>query len=247
LPKTHFRRERIARRIALKLGVRVRRVLSANISNSSPTGKHHGVSAGPPSCATKRTLVACDFFGLITARVRILRVCGHGDRISAHPPLQRHRAPHRRLDASATGETAQGITVIGSSFTTSRRVSRLNWMLASTSTRVLRCLVAAATANPERERLIGSIRREWLDFVIPIHQWHLRRTFRQWSTHSNTAVLIGQSNLVSRMRLQKRCLFVIVERTLSVGSRLAWKPVLGGLHHEYCWENKACAVCCTSP
>jgi putative transposase len=118
-------------------------------------------------------------------------------------------------------ETAQGITAIGSSFTTSRRVSRLNWMSASTSTRVLRCLVAAATANPQCERLVGSIRREWLDFVIPIHEWHLRRTFRQSSTHYSTAVLIGQSDLASRMRLTEKLPVCDRRHDTPVGSRLA--------------------------
>jgi hypothetical protein len=41
------------------------------------------------------------------------------------------------------------------------------------------------TANAHCERLIGSIRRECLDYVIPLNASHLRRTLREWASHYN--------------------------------------------------------------
>ena len=103
---------------------------------------------------------------------------------------------------------------------------------------MLRSPVGAPTANAHCERLIGSMRRECLDFVIPIDEWHLRRTLRQWSTHYNSgrphrALGPGIPDTPDRK-------LPVCDRRheIPVGSRLASKPVLGGLHHEYCWENK---------
>jgi len=41
------------------------------------------------------------------------------------------------------------------------------------------------TANTYCERLIGSIRRECLDDLIPLNTSHLRRTLRDWVCHYN--------------------------------------------------------------
>jgi hypothetical protein len=30
---------------------------------------------------------------------------------------------------------------------------------------------------------MGTIRREWLDFLIPLNEKHLRRELREWVTH----------------------------------------------------------------
>jgi transposase InsO family protein len=46
--------------------------------------------------------------------------------------------------------------------------------------RVLRTPVQAPKANAYCERLIGSMRRECLDWVIPLNEKHLRRILREW-------------------------------------------------------------------
>ncbi len=40
-------------------------------------------------------------------------------------------------------------------------------------------------ANAYCERVIGSLRRECLDYFIPVHETHLRRTVREWVRHYN--------------------------------------------------------------
>jgi hypothetical protein len=51
--------------------------------------------------------------------------------------------------------------------------------------RVLRTPVRAPRANAYCERLIGTARRECLDFMIPLHERHLRGTLRSWVAHYN--------------------------------------------------------------
>jgi transposase InsO family protein len=55
--------------------------------------------------------------------------------------------------------------------------------LKSFGLRVLRTPVQAPKANAYCERLIGTIRRECLDWVIPLSEKHLRRILREWVAH----------------------------------------------------------------
>lgn len=43
----------------------------------------------------------------------------------------------------------------------------------------------APKANAYCERLVGTVRRECLDFMIPLNERHLRQTLRCWVTHYN--------------------------------------------------------------
>jgi transposase InsO family protein len=51
--------------------------------------------------------------------------------------------------------------------------------------RILRTPVRAPKANAYCERLIGTVRRECLDFMIPLNERHLRRSLQGWITHYN--------------------------------------------------------------
>ena len=96
------------------------------------------------------------------------------------------------------------------------------------------------TANAHCERLIGSIRREGLDYVILLHVLHLRRILREWVRHYNTGrrprpLGPGYSEQMHRpadshKRADEPCR----------ASRVIAKPILGGLHHEYRWEKRCC-------
>ena len=50
---------------------------------------------------------------------------------------------------------------------------------------VLKTPVRTPQANAFCERLIGTMRRECLDWLIPIHEGHLRWILREWVTHYN--------------------------------------------------------------
>jgi hypothetical protein len=90
----------------------------------------------------------------------------------------------------------------------------------------------------ERERLIGTVRRECLDFMIPLHERQLRGTLRSWVAHYNKGrphSSLGPgtpeppttqhlSQLHPRHRLPRDC-------------RITVEDILGGLHHEYQLEK----------
>jgi integrase-like protein len=95
------------------------------------------------------------------------------------------------------------------------------------------------TANAHCERLIGSIRRECLDYLIPLNASHLRRTLREWAYHYNAGRphrSLGPG--VSDQFQQAPAVFKQAAQ-LSSTSRVIAKPILGGLHHEYGWAEAA--------
>ncbi len=78
--------------------------------------------------------------------------------------------------------------------------------------------------NPYLERVIGSIRREWLDHMIIFNENHLRRVLREYFryyTKSRTHLGLGKDCPESRP----------IE--LPVMGRVIGIPQVGGLHHRY--------------
>jgi len=57
--------------------------------------------------------------------------------------------------------------------------------LRSMSLQVLKTPVRAPQANAYCERLIGTARRECLDWVIPLNERHLRSILAEWMSHYN--------------------------------------------------------------
>jgi putative transposase len=57
--------------------------------------------------------------------------------------------------------------------------------LEAIALRVLKTPVRAPQANAFRERVIGTIRRECLDFMIPTSERHVRAILREWVSHYN--------------------------------------------------------------
>jgi putative transposase len=57
--------------------------------------------------------------------------------------------------------------------------------LKSFGVRALKTPVRAPTANAFCERLVGTIRRECLDFLIPVNERHLRRILAEFTVHYN--------------------------------------------------------------
>ena len=77
--------------------------------------------------------------------------------------------------------------------------------------------------NAYVERLIGSIRRECLDHMIVFGEAHLRRILRGYAAYYNVSRTHRSLN-------KDAPLHRAIERLGAVVSR----PVLGGLHHQYC-------------
>jgi transposase InsO family protein len=106
--------------------------------------------------------------------------------------------------------------------------------------KVLRTPVQAPKANAYCERLMGTIRRECLDYVIPLSEKHLRTIMREWITHYNqgrphASLGPGVPDSGNRPRPRPR----IDGHELPTDCRIRARDVLGGLHHEYWLEEIA--------
>ena len=108
--------------------------------------------------------------------------------------------------------------------------------------KVLRTPVQAPKANAYCERLVGTVRRECLDFLIPLKEKHLRTMLKEWVQHYNH----GRPH----MSLGPGIPFEAKESIIHVaeakrrhhwpdGCALRVRSILGGLHHEYQLEKIA--------
>ena len=97
----------------------------------------------------------------------------------------------------------------------------------------------APQANAFCERLIGSMRRECLDWLILLNERHLRSVLTEWVAHYNHGrphASLGPG-IPDLPREETREL--AHGHRQPVGSRVVATPVLGGLHHEYRLESAA--------
>lgn len=191
-----------------------------------------------------RAMLACDLFIAVTVRFQVLYVfviMEIGTRrlvhcnVTAHPnaawTLQQFREVindeqgyrfliHDR-DSIYSHELDLGVEAMGAT--------------------VLKTPFGSPQANSYCERLIGGIRRECLDFVIPISEGHLRRTLNEWKTHynqgrphSSLGPGLPAAAQNSPAPIQKK------RHQLQERYRVKSKAIFGGLHHEY-WLEKIAA------
>ena len=100
--------------------------------------------------------------------------------------------------------------------------------------------VHSPQANSLCERLIGTLRRECLDWFIPLSETHLRKILISWMAHYNRGR--PHSSLgpgIPHPRLGDPRVRSCGQR-LPVGHRVVATPILSGLHHEY--RVEACGV-----
>lgn len=79
--------------------------------------------------------------------------------------------------------------------------------------------------NPYCERVIGTIRRECLDHIIPLNERHLRRTLRNYQAYYNGSR--------THLSLNKNAPNKRPIELPSTGLKIIAIPHLGGLHHRY--------------
>jgi putative transposase len=100
---------------------------------------------------------------------------------------------------------------------------------------VLRSPLASPKANSICERVIGTIRRECLDWMIPLSEIHLRSILKSWVEHYNRGR--PHSRLGPGVPDPPRAADVVPKsknrHQLVAGALVLAKSVLGGLHHEY--------------
>ena len=100
---------------------------------------------------------------------------------------------------------------------------------------VLQSPFASPKANSICERVIGTIRRECLDWMIPMSEAHLRSILREWVTHYNGGrphSALGPG-VPDPPRDSEQVPKSASRHGLAAGVLVLAKSVLGGLHHEY--------------
>jgi putative transposase len=231
--------ERIASELRLKLGIRVSPRTVRRYMSAGP-----GARGGPGSQAWSsfvrnhaRAVLACDFFVTATATFRVLYVfvvLEVGTRrilhwnVTDHPTADWTAQQFRMLVAD---DQSHRFVVHDHDCIYSEGVDRT---ISGMGLTALKTPVRAPQANAFCERLIGTIRRECLDFVIPLNERHVRCVLREWVVHYNrgrphTSLGPGIPDA------PQDCLASSPNgHQLRAGHRVIAKPVLGGLHHEYC-------------
>ena len=100
---------------------------------------------------------------------------------------------------------------------------------------MLRSPFSSPKANAICERVIGTIRRECLDWMIPMSETHLRLILRERVTHYITGrphSALGPG-VPDPPAGSGRVQFARSRHRLVAGTRVLARSVLSGLHHEY--------------
>ena len=181
--------ERIAAELLLKTGIRLSPRTVGKYMPKRPPNRHPGAQRWSTFVRNHATaLVACDFFTAVTARFQVLHVfvvLAVGSR----------RILHANVTANPTAEwTLQQLRQA------LPQQQHLGWLIhdrdsiysealdssiAAMGVKVLKTPPRAPIANAHCERLIGTIRRECLDHLIPLSETHLRQILDDWVEHYN--------------------------------------------------------------
>lgn len=237
----------IQRELLLKLGIRTSAATVRRYMPHRPP-RRSGRGRSDQRWATfirnhAQAIVACDFFVTVTASFRVLYVfvaMEVGSRRILHVNVTDH--PTAAWTAQQLREAIPHDH--GYRFLIHDRDSIFSREVDATITRlglrVLRTPVRAPRANAFVERLVGTCRRECLDWLIPLNARHLLRILREWVGYYNHArphsslgpgIPDPAEGLPAQLQLDRH--------RLPPGSRVTATPVLGGLFHDYRLDRAA--------
>jgi transposase InsO family protein len=230
--------ERIANELMLKLGIRVSPRTVRKYMLKRPLGRPRGDQRWSTLLRNHaKAIVACDFFVAVTATFRVLYVfvlIEHGSRRLLHINVTAHPSAAwtlQQLREAINDEVRYRYLIHDRDRIFAKSLDESIGRLGLT---VLQSPLFSPMANAICERVIGTIRRECLDWLIPLSESHMRSILKEWIAHYNGArphAALGPgvpnppamaalaANQDSRYRLDPR---------LAVQVR----SVLGGLHHE---------------
>ena len=181
--------ERIANELLVKLGIRVSPRTVGKYTPKRPPRQPRGDQRWSTFLRNHaKAILACDFFVAVTATFRMLYVfvaIEHGTRRLAHVNVT--------ANPSADWTLQQLRAVVGDEGALQYLIhdrdrifaKHLDASIRALGMEVLRSPVASPKANSICERVIGTIRRECLDWMIPLSEAHLRSILKSWVEHYN--------------------------------------------------------------
>ena len=230
--------ERIANELLVKLGICVSPRTVRKYMPRLPPGDPRGDQRWSTFLRNHaKAIVACDFFVAVTATFRMLYVfvvIEHGTRRLAHVNVTPN--PTAAWTLQQLREVVSGCQPQYLIHDRDCIFAReLDSSITTLGIGIMRTPIASPKANAICERVIGTIRRECLDWLIPLSESHLRAMLVDWVTHYNRGrphsslgpgvpdpPEAGASPLNCKSR-----------HRLPAGEFVRVKSVLSGLHHEY--------------
>ena len=187
-------------------------------------------------------VLACDFVVVVTATFRVFYIFVGLD-------IATRRILHWNVTDHPTADwTAQQFRMVVSGDQPHRWVIHdrdsiysegVDATVAAMGLTILKSPVRAPQANAFCERLIGSMRRECLDWLILLNERHLRSVLTEWVAHYNHGRPHASLGPGIPDPQGEETRELAQGHRLPVGFRVVAKPVLGGLHHEYRLESAA--------
>ena len=237
--------ERIANALLLKLGLRVSpRTIRKYLPKRFNPGR--GKRATTPRwrtfvCQHTQAIVACDCCVVVTATFRLLYVfvlMDHATRRILHVNVTAHPTASwalQQLREALPADHAYRFLLHDWDSIFSRQLdeSRRNLRL-----RVLKTPPQCPQAHALCERLIGTLRRECVDYPMPMSANHVGRVLTQWVGHYNEGrphMALGpgipQPRAVLPAPLQEQ------RHRWPAHGRVVARPILGDLDHDYLLEE----------
>jgi transposase InsO family protein len=231
--------ERIANELLLKLGIQVSPRTVRKYLPRHPPGRPRGDLRWSTFLRLHaQGIIACDFLVVVTATFRLLYVfvvIEHGSRRLVHCNVTAHPTAGWTLqqlrEAVGFGERYQYLLHDRDSIF----ATHLDESVRRLGIAVVKSPPRCPKANAICERVIGTVRRECLDWLVPLSESHLRSILRIWVTHYNAGrphMALGPGvpdpppaegdYSYSSSRHRRRESYTVRA-----------KAILGGLHHEY--------------
>jgi putative transposase len=233
---------RIANELSLKLGIQVspRTVRAYWPDDLTPSQRRISQTWSSFIRNHARAIVACDFMVAVTARFRILYIfvlLEIGSRrivhcnVTAHPTADWTMQQFREAIPSQHNYRAL-IHDRHGTFS-----AELDQAIEDLGIRVLKTPRRAPQANAFCERLMGTVRRECLDFIIPLNERHLRQILREWVRHYNRGRPHSKLGPGIPERETKAAMRRLHRHRFDANEIVGRRSILGGLHHEYNLEK----------
>jgi putative transposase len=185
--------ERIANELCLKRGLRVSpRTVRQYLPKRFDRAPNHGIPSQRWVTFVRhhaQAIVACDFCTVVRATFRLLSVfvlMEHATRRILHGHVTMHPAAQwtiqQRRDAMPADHRYRFLIHDCDSIFS----HDLDQRMGTLSPRVLKTPVRSPQAHSLCERLLGTLRRECLDLMIPLTERHLCCILHEWVCHDNT-------------------------------------------------------------